>query len=128
MKSKKKEYNFVKYSRWVLYPWLIVCLIISAASKDYQYFFGYTGLFIGIITLAYSIYIQLEKDVQSEEDKKVERKVEIISAETANDIKTKIQALYKGELQGKTIDKIEIVNTLTDHSNENRKDVIIIYH
>lgn len=87
----------------------------------------YNALGIALFSLAISIITILESWRNSRIDKKAERKVEVITSVSSTEIKTKIEGLYKNVLKSRSIDKIEIVNTSIGQ-NDNRKDVIIIYH
>jgi len=130
---KKTERDLYEMFYWVSLIIIFISIIIFAIGFIYFSFnepskmANYITSGIGLLAIFIAGIAILESSRNVRLDKRSERKVEIISSVKSDEIKSSIEALYKGVLKGKSIDKIEIVNTSVGQ-NDNSKNVIIIYH
>lgn len=115
----------------IFYTFLVIMVLCAVSlevlNKDQTYRINIGSVMFAAFAVIIPLYIQANIDDRNNKDKTAVRKVELIQSVKSTEIKDRLENLYKNVLQGKSIDKIEIVNTSIGQ-NDNRKDVIIIYH
>lgn len=122
-----KSYAIFNMFLIFMYAFIMVSMVLIQENNISSNYIAYCSICVSLIAILISIKIQVNNEKSIEINRKAERKVEIIPSVKSDEIKGKIEELYKNSLIGKSIDKIEIVNTSIGQS-DNRKDVIIIYH
>lgn len=106
---------------------IVIMLIIGTIVPTDESFYKYCSIFLAVMAVYLSVKNQVDHNKSINMDNKAIRRVKMLKSISPLEIEEKIERLYANELQGKSIDKIEIVNTSIGQ-NDNRKDVIIIYH
>lgn len=130
----KKKPNTVGDTSFYITIYLMLLFIILVLIIPYimgipidSSFYNYCSIILAIIAVLISIKTQVNHDKIISKNNKTQRKVKILKSISPDNIGKEIERLYNDELFEKSIDKIDIVNTSVGQ-NDNRKDVIVIYH